>query len=173
MDIIRTLMASMNLDPLMVLVQVCLFYVFHMLMCQVLYKPLAAARRERGSVTLDKVAKAKVLNEETIKIKNEYEEKVRVARREALETVQAAQKQAAELRQSKLDEAKSQAEAIIEKTKAEIETERLRLSSELRSAVPQLAEAAAVRILSGVTGDSGRAKALSLAKAVSLPKESV
>ncbi|MGM9991496.1 MAG: ATP synthase F0 subunit B [Candidatus Bruticola sp.] len=154
MDIILALLKNMGSEPLMIGVQVCLFYVFHILMSQILYKPMLAARRERKAQTADKVSEAWGLNEKTIKAKTEYEEKVRLARKKALEQVQAAQKEADAIRQERLTKAKAESEAIIEKAKAEIKDERLRAEAELDSAVAALASQAAMRILSGLT--SGR-----------------
>lgn len=154
MDIILALLKNMGSEPLMIAVQVVLFYVFHLLMSQILYKPMLAARRERKAQTADKVSQAQELNEVTIKAKTEYEEKVRLARKKALEQVQAAQKEAESLRQERLTKAKAESEAIIEAAKAAVKEERLRVEAELDSAVSKLASEAAWRILSGLT--SGR-----------------
>ena len=154
MDIILALLKNMGSEPLMIVVQVFLFYVFHLLMSQILYKPMLAARRERKAQTADKVSQAQELNEITIKAKTEYEEKVRLARKKALEQVQAAQKEAENLRQERLTKAKAESEAIIEKAKAAVKEERFRVEAELDSAVSKLASEAAWRILSGLT--SGR-----------------
>ena len=91
MDTILSVMKAMNSEPIMVLVQVGLFYVFHMMMSQILYKPMIKARRERRALTIDNILAAWKLNEETITTKREYEEKIRLAKQEALEKVQAAQ----------------------------------------------------------------------------------
>ena len=155
MDIILALLKNMGSEPLMIVVQVFLFYVFHLLMSQILYKPMLAARRERKAQTADKVSQAQELNEITIKAKTEYEEKVRLARKKALERVQAAQKEAEDLRQERLTKAKAESETIIEKAKASVKEERCRAEAELDSAaVSKLASEAAWRILSGLT--SGR-----------------
>ncbi len=154
MDIILALLKNMGSEPLMIVVQVFLFYLFHLLMSQILYKPMLAARRERKAQTAGKVSLAQELNEKTIKAKTEYEEKVRLARKEALERVQAAQKEAENLRQERLSEAKAESEAIIEKAKASVKEERCRVEAELDSVVVKLASEAAWRILSGLT--SGR-----------------
>lgn len=154
MDIILALLKNMGSEPLMIVVQVFLFYVFHLLMSQILYKPMLAARRERKAQTADKVSQAQELNEITIKAKTEYEEKVRLARKKALERVQTAQKEAEDLRQERLTKAKAESETIIEKAKASVKEERCRAEAELDSAVSKLASEAAWRILSGLT--SGR-----------------
>ena len=154
MDIILALLKNMGSEPLMLVVQVFLIYVFHLLMSQILYKPMLAARRERKAQTADKVSQAQELNEITIKAKTEYEEKVRLARKKALERVQAAQKEAEDLRQERLTKAKAESETIIEKAKASVKEERCRAEAELDSAVSKLASEAAWRILSGLT--SGR-----------------
>lgn len=154
MDIILALLKNMGSEPLMIVVQVFLFYVFHLFMSQILYKPMLAARRERKAQTADKVSQAQELNEITIKAKTEYEEKVRLARKKALERVQAAQKEAEDLRQERLTKAKAESETIIEKAKASVKEERCRAEAELDSAVSKLASEAAWRILSGLT--SGR-----------------
>ena len=121
MDTIVDLMGKLSSAPVVVLAQILLFYVFHLAMSQILYKPLLQARRERRAVTTDKVAQAQALNEATLKLKEEYEERMRQARREALSQVSSAQREAAAARQEQLDRAKAQAEAIREELKGELD----------------------------------------------------
>lgn len=156
MDTIVDLMGKLSSAPVVVLAQILLFYVFHLTMSQILYKPLLQARRERRAVTTDKVAQAQALNEATLKLKEEYEERMRQARREALSQVSSAQREAAAARQEQLDRAKAQAEAIINQAKADVESQSKTAQAELEGIAPQLALSIARRILGGMTSGEQR-----------------
>ncbi|MCR4783313.1 MAG: ATP synthase F0 subunit B [bacterium] len=151
MDTILSVMKAMNSEPIMVLVQVGLFYVFHMMMSQILYKPMIKARRERRALTIDNILAAWKLNEETITTKREYEEKIRLAKQEALEKVQAAQKKVEHLRQERLETGRVESESIIEEARADIAAAQGLTTAELEARVPHLALQMAGRILLSVT----------------------
>ena len=109
-----------------------------------------------AAVTTDKVAQAQALNEATLKLKEEYEERMRQARREALSQVSSAQREAAAARQEQLDRAKAQAEAIINQAKADVESQSKTAQAELEGIAPQLALSIARRILGGMTSGEQR-----------------
>ncbi|MBQ7502937.1 ATP synthase F0 subunit B [bacterium] len=160
MDGVIGTLSLLNSEPLMILVQVLLFYVFHLLMCQIFYKPLAKVRAERAAVTSDKVAKAKAVNERTLKIKSEYEEAVSNARRAAVQKLQEAQRQAESMRQERLESAKKEAAQILQQAKANVAAEREKAKNELDAAVSRLALEMAQRVLSGVMGGEERDRAV-------------
>ena len=160
MDGVIGTLSLLNSEPLMSLVQVLLFYVFHLLMCQIFYKPLAKVRAERAAVTSDKVAKAKAVNERTLKLKNEYEEAVSQAKRAALQKVQEAQSKAEAMRQERLESAKKEAAQILQQARSNVAAEREKAQEELKGAVSKLAAEMAGRVLSGVMSGAERDRAV-------------
>lgn len=157
MDTILTLLSSkLSSEPFMILVQIVLFYIFHMLMCQIFYKPLAKVRSERKAVTVDRVKKAESINEETLKLKREYEDAVSAAQKSALEKVQKAQKEAESIRSGYLEKAKAEAASILKQAKAEVAEERRQLDQKLDKMVSELALDAAKRIIASVSDGTER-----------------
>ena len=59
MDTIYALLDSMHAEPCIIFAQVILFYIFHLLMTQIIYKPLAAVRKKRRAETVAKVENMK------------------------------------------------------------------------------------------------------------------
>lgn len=159
MDTIYALLDSMHAEPCIIFAQVILFYIFHLLMTQIIYKPLAAVRKKRRAETVAKIEEAESINRETLKIKSDYEEKIRLARQEAFELIQETQRRAERKRNERLSAAKDEAADIIDRAKAEVETEKKRLGNELSGTVSQLSLQMALRIVSNVTSGISRERA--------------
>ncbi|MBQ7528755.1 F0F1 ATP synthase subunit B [bacterium] len=159
MDTIYALLDSMHAEPCIIFAQVILFYIFHLLMTQIIYKPLAAVRKKRRAETVAKVEKAEAINKETLKIKSKYEEEIRRVHQEAAELIQETQRRAEKERQKRLSAARDEAARIVERAKAEVKLEEKRLGNELSGDVSQLALQMAQRIISSVTDGAGRERA--------------
>ena len=152
MDVVRSVLNNLGFDCTIFLSQLVLFYVLHLLLKPILYKPMAKARAERKKVTQDRVDEAERINSQALELKKQYEQSISQTQKEVLAITQQAQESVDAHRQEVLDKARAQAASIIDKTRSELEAEQVKAERELQEKVPALA-GALVRKLATVMTD--------------------
>ena len=151
MDVVRSVLNNLGFDLTIFLSQIALFYILHILLKPILYKPMEQARAERQKVTQDRVDEAERVNSQALELKRQYEQSLRQTQKEALAITQRAQEQVELQRQQALDSARAEAVKIISKTRDELANEQEIAEQELQEQVPALALALACKLAGSVT----------------------
>jgi F-type H+-transporting ATPase subunit b len=151
MEIIHSVLHSLGFDPVVFGSQVLLFYVMHLLLQGVLYRPLEQSRNRRDALTMGRVEEAERINRQALALKENYEDEIRQARQAAQAAVQQARSQAEAARVARLAAARAEAESLGERTRAE---------AELDQRVPELSMAVAGRLVETMAGPAQRERVL-------------
>lgn len=158
MDIVRSVLGALYFDPVVFLSQLVLFYVMHLLLTPILYKPLQRVRVEREALTGGKVKEAERLNALALELKAKYESGLKAAKSKAVATVAAARQEAEAARMTRLEEARTAAEAVIDKAQREVARERAEALASLQKEVPKMAVATALRLLGSTCSEEHNAR---------------
>ncbi len=121
--------------------------VLYLILRKFLYKPVSNflnARKDRIQGDLDG---AKVLKEEAIQLKQDYEGRINQAKLESQQIIENARKRGEEVREDIVAEAKLEAEAIINKARKEIDREKEIALQDIKSQAGEMAILIASRIM--------------------------
>ncbi|NMA26143.1 MAG: ATP synthase F0 subunit B [Burkholderiales bacterium] len=160
MEIIHSVLHSLGFDPVVFGSQVLLFYVMHLLLQRILYRPLEHSRDQREALTMGRVDEAERINQQALALKENYEDEIRRARQAAQAAVQQARSQAEADRVARLAAARAEAEALLRTAKEEILGERTRAEAELNQQVAELSMAVAGRLVETMAGPAQRERVL-------------
>lgn len=158
MEIISSVLNSLGFDPVIFGSQIVLFYVMHLVLTPILYRPLEKVRNERDALTLGKIHEAERINNEALALKARYEAEIRTARQAAQATVSAAKAEAEAARMARLESARAESEAVIQAAQQEIANERARAEAELQGKVGDLSLAVASRLVETSASEAQRAR---------------
>lgn len=147
MEIIRSVLDSLGFDPVVFGSQVILFYLMHLLLKPILYRPLESSRSQRDALTMGKVEEAEQINRRAQVLKENYEEEIRLARLAAQATVAKARAEAEADRARRLAAANEEAQAMLSSAREEIHRQRLQAEAELDREVEGLSMSVASRLL--------------------------
>lgn len=147
MEVISSVLHSLGFDPVVFGSQLVLFYVMHLVLTPILYRPLEKVRNERDALTLGKIHEAERINDEALALKSRYEAEIRAARQAAQATVSGAKAEAEAARMERLEAARTESEAVIQAAHQEIADERARAETELQGKVGGLSLAVASRLV--------------------------
>ncbi|MCD6310576.1 MAG: F0F1 ATP synthase subunit B, partial [Candidatus Eremiobacteraeota bacterium] len=115
----------------------------------VLYDPLKKAIGQRQEKIRDQLDEADSLNARARALKEEYEEKLANARREAAEQYQKIIKEAERIRQERMKSLEEELSRLKEKARQEIEFEKNRTADALKAGAGRLAVEMAEKLLRG------------------------
>jgi F-type H+-transporting ATPase subunit b len=160
MEIIRSVLHNLGFDPVVFGSQVFLFYVMHLLLQRILYRPLEQSRNQREALTMGRVEEAERINQQALALKENYEDEIRRARQAAQAAVQQARSQAEADRVARLAAARAEAEALLRTAQDEILDERTRAEAELNQQVTELSMAVAGRLVETMAGPAQRERVL-------------
>lgn len=160
MEIIHSVLHNLGFDPVVFGSQVLLFYVMHLLLQGVLYRPLEQSRNRRDALTMGRVEEAERINRQALALKENYEDEIRQARQAAQAAVQQARSQAEAARVARLAAARAEAESLVRAAHDEILGERTRAEAELDQRVPELSMAVAGRLVETMAGPAQRERVL-------------
>jgi F-type H+-transporting ATPase subunit b len=160
MEIIHSVLNSLGFDPVVFGSQVFLFYLMHLLLKVILYRPLEESRNRRDALTMGRVEEAEQINRQALALKENYEDEIRRARQAAQAAVQQARSQAEADRVARLAAARAEAESLVRTAHDEILGERTRAEAELDQQVAELSMAVAGRLVETMAGPAQRARVL-------------
>ena len=112
-----------------------------------LYKPVSEFLNERKEKIQSDIEGAKVLQEEATKLRNDYESRIDLARKESQEIVEGARKRGEELKQDILAEARKEAEGIVLRAEKERIREREAAMQDIKSQAGEMAILIASKIM--------------------------
>ena len=151
MDIIRSVLDNLGFDAAVFCSQLVLFYILHLLLTPLIYKPLEKVRRERESLTDERVREAQQFKNKAAKLKAQYEQAIHETQNATLAITQKAHQEAEASRQAVLDAARNEANSIIADTRAEMAKDRRLARQTLEAEVPALAKAVACKLAQAFT----------------------
>ncbi len=160
MEIIHSVLQSLGFDPVVFGSQVVLFYVMHLLLKVILYRPLEESRHRRDALTMGRVEEAEEINRQALALKETYEDEIRLARLAAQASVQKARSEAEAARVARLATARVEAESLVRSAQDEILGERTRAEAELDQQVAALSMAVAGRLVETMAGPAQRERVL-------------
>jgi len=160
MEIIYSVLNSLGFDPVVFGSQVVLFYLMHLLLKVILYRPLEDSRNRRDAFTMGRVEEAEQINRQALALKETYEDGIRLARLAAQASVQQARAKAESARAASLAAARVEAESLVRAGQDQILGERTRAEAELDQEVAALSMAVASRLVETMTGPGQRGRVL-------------
>ncbi|CAK7049414.1 F0F1 ATP synthase subunit B [Tissierella sp.] len=130
----------------MILAWVALLLLYLMLR-HFLYKPVSQYLNNRKEKIKSDIDGAKVLKEEAIALRDDYESRISLAKKESQEIIESARKRGEELKEGILAEAKKEAEGIVSRARKEIAREREVAFQDIKSQAGEIAILIASRIM--------------------------
>ena len=112
-----------------------------------MYKPVSEFLQNRKDKIKSDVEGAKLLKEEAISLRDDYESRIDLAKKESQEIVEGARKRGEELKDDILSEAKKEAEGIVSRARKEIIRERETAMQDIKSQASELAILIASKIM--------------------------
>jgi len=132
--------------PSMILSWVALLLLYFMLR-HFLYEPVSKALNNRKSKIQSDIDGAKVLKEEAVVLRDDYESRISLAKKESQEILEGARKRGEELKDGIVEEAKKEAEGIISRARKEIIREREAAFQDIKSQAGEMAILIASKIM--------------------------
>lgn len=130
----------------MILAWIALLILYFMLR-HFLYEPVTKVLSERQEKIQSDIDGAKVLKEEAESLRDDYESRINLAKKESQEIIESARKRGEELKDNIVAEAQKEAEAIIERARREIVREREVAFQEIKSQASEMAILIASKIM--------------------------
>lgn len=134
-------------EPLAMAITLVSVFILYLILSKFLYNPVTnflEARKEKIHSQLDE---AKVVREQAIKLKEDYEEKMTQANIEGQDIMEKARQRGAEIREAIVLEAKEEAKAILERARKDIALEKEKAYEEVKSSVGDMAISIASKIM--------------------------
>ena len=112
-----------------------------------MYKPVSDFLNNRKEKIKSDIEGAKVLKEEATTLRDDYESRIDLAKKESQEIVESARKRGEELKEDILAEARNEAEGIVSRARKEITREREVAMQDIKSQASELAILIASKIM--------------------------
>jgi len=148
----------MDLNIATVLVQLFNFSIFVFVIARFLYKPLVAVLNERKAQIEKNIEEAEQAKAEAKALRDEYDAKMREARKEAQEVIKNATVSAEAMKEEIIGDARKEAQRQKDRALEEISLERERAEKELRGQVASLSVAVAEKILKETIDSDSQSK---------------
>jgi F-type H+-transporting ATPase subunit b len=156
MDVIWSVLAGLHFQSTAFFCQVILFFFMHYSLKFLVYTPIMEIRELRDKRIASNLAAAEAATAEARRVKDEYEEKVRLARAEGQAALATATAAAEAERKVRLDKAREQSGVILEQANAAAAAAREKADATVGAQSEQVALAIATRL---VTASLGQAEA--------------
>ncbi|MFP4456777.1 MAG: F0F1 ATP synthase subunit B [Clostridia bacterium] len=137
----------MDIDIRNIIFQIINTLILFFVLRKIFFKPVTKFLDERQNTIKNKIDRTEEDLKEAAKLKEEYEQKLREARQEALSIMDSASSQGEKKREEIISQARTEAERIKEKASAEIESEKEQALTYLRDHLAELATSAASVVL--------------------------
>ncbi len=132
--------------PSMILAWAALL-VLYLMLRHFLYKPVSQFLNDRKEKIKSDIDGAKVLKEEAIALRDDYESRISLAKKESQEIIESARKRGEELKENILAEARKEAEGIVSRARKEIAREREVAFQDIKSQAGEIAILIASKIM--------------------------
>ena len=134
-------------EPLAMAITIVSTFILFLILKKFLYSPVTnflEARKEKIHSQLDE---AKVVREQAIKLKKDYEEKMEKASIESRNIMENARQRGSEIRDGIVEEAKEEAKVIMERARKDIELEKEKAYEDVKSSIGDMAILIASKIM--------------------------
>lgn len=121
--------------------------VLYIILNHFLHKPVSKFLQGRKDRIQSDIDGAKVLQEEAIKLRDDYESRIDLAKKESQEIVEGARKRGEELKEDIIAEARKEAEGIVSRARREIIRERETAMQDIKSQAGEMAILIASKIM--------------------------
>lgn len=148
MDIIWTVLSSLDFESTTFFCQIILFFVLHYSLKFLVYTPIMEIRDRRDKRIASNLAAAESAAETARKLKQEYEERVRSARAQGQAALVEATAAAEAERKARVDKAREAAGKLLEEAKAEAASLREKAEETIEGQAETVAKAIASRLVS-------------------------
>lgn len=148
MDVVFSVLKALDFETTTFWCQVGLFFVLHFSLNFLVYQPIMDARNARDAKIAVKLAAAEEATEVARKLKEEYEEKVRVARLGGQAGLAEVTEKAEAERKERVDKAREKAGKILADAQAEAEAAREKAAATVKKQSEEVAQAIARRLIS-------------------------
>ncbi len=132
--------------PSMILTWIALL-ILYLILRKFLYKPVSKFLNDRKEKIQSDIEGAKILKEEAFHLKEDYESRINLAKKEGQEIIENARKRGEELREGIIDEARREAEDIISRARREISREKELAFQDIKSQAGEMAILIASKIM--------------------------
>lgn len=122
-------------------------FVLYIILNKFLHKPVSEFLQERKDKIRSDIDGAKVLQEEAIKLRDDYESRIDLAKKESQEILEGARKRGEELKEDIVVEARKEAEGIVSRARKEIIREREVALQSIKSQAGEMAILIASKIM--------------------------
>lgn len=154
MDVVLSVLESLDFDLTTFLCQVGLFFTLHGFMHVLVYQPIMTIRDSRDKKIATSLAGAEAAAAEARRLKSDYEQKVRQARAEGQVALQKATEAAEAERKTRVEKARAEASETLSKARGDAEVVLAKAAETLESQSEQVAEAICSRLLTASLGES-------------------
>lgn len=152
MDVVMTVLQSLDFDKTTFLCQAGLFFVLHFSLNFLVYQPIMQIRDSRDKKIATSLASAEAAAAEARRLKSEYEEKVRGARAEGQLALQKATDEAEVERKARVEKAREEAAAILKAAREEADATLAKAEETLEAQSEKVAVAIASKLLTASLG---------------------
>lgn len=130
-----------------VLIAWATLFVLYLLLKKFLYKPVSKILSDRQVKIESNIKDAKLLKEESEKLRLSYETSIEQAKKESQDIIESARQRGEGLREDIINDARKEAEVIVARARKDIEQEKEMAFQDMRSQVSDLALLIASRIM--------------------------
>lgn len=141
----------------MILAWVALLLLY-LILRKFLYAPVSKFLSERKEKIQSDIDGAKVLKEEANALKDDYESRISLAKKESQEIIEGARKRGEELKEDIIAEARREAESIVSRARKEITREREMAFQDIKSQAGEIALLIASKVMEEEMGNDKQRK---------------
>lgn len=141
---IRVLALPQLLSVLITLVSV---FILYLILRKFLYTPVLEFLEARKVKIQQDIDEAKVLKNEAMDLKDNYEERISKAKEEGQEIIEGARQRGDEIRENILEEARKEAQALVERGRKDIIREKEKAYEDIRESTGEMAVLIASKIM--------------------------
>jgi F-type H+-transporting ATPase subunit b len=161
MDVVLTVLKSLDFDLTTFTCQFILFFVLHFALNFLVYQPIMEIRNLRDKRISTNLASAEDAAAEARRLKSDYEEKVRGARAEGQLALQKATEVAEAERKARVDKARAEASKVLQAARDEADDALAKAEETLEAQSEEVARAIAAKLLTASLGKSEGQKIVS------------
>lgn len=122
-------------------------FILYIILRKFLYNPVSNFIEERNAKIKTDIDEARETRSEAISLKEDYENKIALAKAEGQEIIENSRKRGAEIREGIVDEARLEAQALVERSRKDIAREKEKAYEDVKSSAGELAVLIASKLI--------------------------
>ncbi len=122
-------------------------FILYIILRKFLYNPVSNFIEERNAKIKTDIDEARETRSEAISLKEDYENKIALAKSEGQEIIENSRKRGAEIREGIVDEARLEAQALVERARKDIAREKEKAYEDVKSSAGELAVLIASKLI--------------------------